>query len=238
MSALWLAVLSASLLGSLHCAGMCGGLVAFYAGGGGTRSRWRDHAAYHAGRLAMYAALGALAGALGAAIDATGTLVGIGRVAAVATGALIVLWGAVALCESLGARVPGAGAATALAHGLARRLAPSAAAVPARLRALVGGVLTGLLPCGWLYAFVATAAGTGRADLGALTMAVFWLGTLPALVGLGFGVALLSAPLRRRLPAACAVAMIVVGLVSVAMRVAPHSPPAHHAPAGQAHGHR
>jgi sulfite exporter TauE/SafE len=72
-------------------------------------------------------------------------------------------------------------------------------------------------------------------------MGVFWLGTVPVMLGLGLGWAVLSAPLRRYLPAACAVAMIVVGLFSVAGRVRAHDPPSavrdvvapsshHHAP--------
>ena len=47
------AVLGASLLGSLHCAGMCGGLVAFAAGAGAEgprRARFARHVAYHGGR--------------------------------------------------------------------------------------------------------------------------------------------------------------------------------------------
>jgi hypothetical protein len=61
------------------------------------------------------------------------------------------------------------------------------------------------------------------------------------MLSVGLGLAVLSAPLRHYLPTACAVAMIVVGLFSVAGRVRPHDPPAaarditgvgghHHAP--------
>ena len=87
------------------------------------------------------------------------------------------------------------------------------------MRALVIGLLTGCLPCGWLYAFVVTAAGTGTATAGAATMAVFWLGTLPAMVSLALGVRALAGPLRRHVPAACAVALILVGLFAVAGRM-------------------
>ena len=87
------------------------------------------------------------------------------------------------------------------------------------MRALVMGLVTGCLPCGWLYAFIVTAAGTGTAAAGAATMAVFWLGTLPAMVSLGLGVRALAGPLRRHVPAACAVALILVGLFGVAGRL-------------------
>ena len=51
------------LASGVHCAGMCGGLVAFYAGapGQGGREPMRPHLAYPAGRLIAYAALGGAA---------------------------------------------------------------------------------------------------------------------------------------------------------------------------------
>ena len=79
-------------------------------------------------------------------------------------------------------------------------------------RALVIGLLTTLLPCGWLYAFAAVAGGTASPLLGGLTMAVFWLGTLPVLVSLGVGVQRLSGVLGQKLPHATAIALILVGL--------------------------
>ena len=92
MTALALTVLGASLLGSLHCAGMCGGFVAFYAGTGDGRAGL-SHAAYNLGRLAAYAVLGAMAGALGLALDLASAPIGIPRAAAVLAGLLITLWG-------------------------------------------------------------------------------------------------------------------------------------------------
>ena len=52
MNALVLSVLGASLLGSPHCAAMCGGFVCFFSGQGGARPSATTHAAYHGGRLA------------------------------------------------------------------------------------------------------------------------------------------------------------------------------------------
>jgi sulfite exporter TauE/SafE len=97
------------------------------------------------------------------------------------------------------------------------------------------GLLTGALPCGWLYGFAVTAAGTGSALAGALLMIVFWAGTLPVMVGLGVGVQALAAPLRRHLPTACALAMIAVGVLAVSGRVrAPiEIPPVQHGTASR-----
>ena len=71
-----LAVLAASLLGSPHCAAMCGGFVCFYAGSGDRRGV-AGHVAYHLGRLAAYLTLGVLAGTLGSRLDAAGRMAGV-----------------------------------------------------------------------------------------------------------------------------------------------------------------
>jgi len=222
MTALIATVLGASLLGSAHCAGMCGGFVAFYAGGTtGLRGRtsWLAHLAYNGGRLAAYVALGGAAGLLGAALDTTGgVLLGIQRTTAILSGVLITLWGVHTLLEALGVRTLKLGAPRAF-RSLAGRGIGAVAGAPPLLRALVVGLATGLLPCGWLYAFLVTAAGTGSTLGGAALMAVFWAGTLPAMLSVGIGLQALAGPLRRHIPVVCATAMIVVGLLAVGGRI-------------------
>jgi sulfite exporter TauE/SafE len=242
MTALALAVFLSSAAGSLHCAGMCGGLAAV-AAAGGRRGRLLALAAYNGGRLAAYAGLGAAAGGLGRALDLAGALVGFQRAAAVAAGVAIAGWGALGLARALGARAPRRLPPIAAGAFAARALRRVGAGSPVG-RALAIGLLTGLLPCGWLWAFVATAAGTGTWEAGALVMAVFWLGTLPMMAGLGAGAGAALGPLRRHAPAVSAVALIAVGLFSVIARApgsaAPRAPAAH-APSGAAgspHGHR
>ena len=74
VSTLILAVFVASLVGSLHCAGMCGGIVVLCVGGESverTREReWLRHVAYNLGRLAAYATLGVISGAVVGAVAA------------------------------------------------------------------------------------------------------------------------------------------------------------------------
>lgn len=216
VTSVYLGVLSASLLGSVHCAGMCGGLVPLYAGQAG-RAPYARHVAYNAGRLLAYFSLGLLAGALGKLVDMAGALGGGQRVASWVAGGVIVLWGSIALAGELGWKawtpsIPGVVRRT-LSRGM--RLA---AAVPPLPRAVAVGLLSALLPCGWLWAFVITAAGTGTATSGGLVMFAFWIGTLPMMLGVGALMGLLSAPLRRKLPLATAVVMIALGLITVVRR--------------------
>ena len=88
-------------------------------------------------------------------------------------------------------------------------------------RGLTLGLLTPLLPCGWLYAFVMTAAATGSAPRGAFVMAVFWAGTVPAMAALGLGVQRALGPFRTKLPAVTAAAMMVIGLLTVVGKFTP-----------------
>jgi sulfite exporter TauE/SafE len=204
-------VFVASLAGSLHCAGMCGGLVAFAAAGG---RRGGVHFAYHVGRLVSYAALGAAAGALGAGVDLGGSVVGVKQGAAVVAGLLMVGFGLAVLLRWRGVRVPHPPVPAPVREGFGRLMKRTQAQPPV-LRAATIGLLSAFLPCGWLYAFVVTAAGTGSPLLGALAMTAFWAGTVPVLAALGLGVQRLAGPLRRHLPVATAVVLMAVGLATV-----------------------
>lgn len=224
MPALVAAVFTASVLGSLHCAGMCGAFLLFAVGAGDEpdgrprRLRWPYHAAYHGGRLVTYTLLGAAAGTLGAALDFGGSFVGVQRLAAVLAGAMMIAFGVGAVLRLRGVAIGKPPVPKPLlkfverAQSLAFRLPPFS-------RALAIGLLTTLLPCGWLYAFAITAAGTADPVWGAVTMAVFWSGTLPVMVSLGVGFSALTGPLRRRVPLITACALVGVGLWTVLGRV-------------------
>lgn len=217
------AVFVASLLGSMHCAGMCGAFLAFavVSDDGRTPSRATLNAAYNLGRLVTYAILGAICGALGAAIDTGGAMIGVQRTAAIIAGAMMITFGVIAVLRSSGVAIPklplpaGLQSMLTIAHRRAFDLPPT-------MRAAMIGLLTTLLPCGWLYAFAITAAGTAHPLNGALTMAVFWLGTLPVMIGLGAGLQRLTGSLRQRLPLVTSMLIVVVGLYTVAGRV--HAP--------------
>ncbi len=206
-----MAVFVASVLGSMHCAGMCGAFLALaVTPGESTAAPSLLQTAYHVGRLVTYVVLGAVAGLIGSAVDLAGDAAGVGRAAAIAAGVMMIGFGVVALLRQAGVRVR----TVPVPGGLQRTVARGHRAVmnrPPLVRAGAIGLLTTLLPCGWLYAFAITAAGTGRPLAGALTMAVFWLGTLPVLVTLGMGLSRMSSVLRRRMPLATSVALIGVG---------------------------
>ncbi len=224
MIALALSVFGASIVGSAHCAGMCGGMAAFCSGIGTCSGRKSlcATAAYHASRAVSYATVGAMAGGIGVLLNAGGVLVGLQQVAAVAAGIAVTLVGAALLMQAGGVdagRLPLPAWMKFALAGVHR----TAAAMPPLKRSIVIGLATPLLPCGWLWAFAVIAAGTGSVLEGAVVMFVFWAGTVPILAVVGAGIASLGVDRRRMLGALAGVAMIAVGVWTAVVR-APIAP--------------
>lgn len=233
MIATFSAVMLASLLGSTHCAGMCGAFVAIAtakppegmacsASGKPCpgSSRAALIAAYNLGRLTTYTALGSIAGAVGAGVDLGGTAVGVQRAAAILAGLTIMCFGIIAVLRHLNVPIRKAPVPRFM-RDLVVRAGRLVAGLPPLGRAAAMGLFTTLLPCGWLWAFVITAAGTGSAALGALVMACFWAGTLPIMISLGVGLQSLAGRmgrLGRAVPLIVSLAMVAVGLFSVVNR--------------------
>jgi sulfite exporter TauE/SafE len=203
MTALVSTILLSSLVGSVHCIAMCGPLVGMHGGA------LRLALLHSLGRLTTYVALGALAGTVGRAVDLAGNLGTVQRAATIVSGGVIIAWGLHQLAVAIGwARDPKL-KTTAFASSLLR-----IGKRRAGTRAWLVGVLTGLLPCGWLWAFVVSAAGTGSPVVGMIVMATFWLGTVPAMTG----VLVVGGWIKRRMPIVTAGVLIVLGVVTLASR--------------------
>jgi uncharacterized protein len=213
-----LPMVSASLFGSLHCIGMCGGLIAVASDGvSGLRQRVSVQAGYQVARLLSYVTLGAAAGALGRALDLAGQAAGLGKAAAVVAGVAMTLWGLAAMLDAIGA---------GLKLPRLRLLPPfltewlgRARQRPPLVRALLLGGASALLPCGFLYAFALAGAATGSPLRGALVMAALWLGNLPALLGFGLLLSGALSRLRRHLPLLSAACVLALGLFTLNSRV-------------------
>lgn len=202
-------ILLASVIGSPHCAAMCG-LIAGAAG-----RRPAASVAYHGARLAGYAALGVIGGLVGAAAERLGAWAGLMGTATRIAGIALILFGLAGILTSLGV---GPARWFRGGHGWVGRVAARGRDLPPVTRAALLGLVTALLPCGWLFAFVAVAAGTADPLRGAATMGVFWIGTVPAVVAAGYLVSRLAGPMRARLPILSGAVLVVFGLVTAFAR--------------------
>jgi sulfite exporter TauE/SafE len=188
------ALFVAGLVGSLtHCVGMCGPFVLAQIGAGlqadgtavyGEWARLRGAALvpYHLGCATTYTALGAVAGAMGAAlVQLTEFRWVLGVFLALAASLfLIQTWPTL---SSWLPRLPGGAGRVGLV------LSHATEGLFRNSRGFKGyalGVALGFLPCGLLYGALAAAAGSGQPVLGAIGMAFFVLGTVPSLVGVGY----------------------------------------------------
>ncbi|MEQ1503335.1 MAG: sulfite exporter TauE/SafE family protein, partial [Myxococcota bacterium] len=186
----------AAVAGSPHCLGMCGALAC--AAGG----RASDQAAYHLGRIATYAALGALSGVFGQALPGPAWV-----------GPAVAAVFLIGFAASLAGILPEPRIAIPGLAAVGARFARS----PGVLSRLAFGVVNGLLPCGLVYASLALAVAAADPLRGAAVMAVFGLFTVPALVAASLG---LRKVLARSVGArrALAAVVLVAGLATLGFR--------------------
>lgn len=211
----------AGLFGGVsHCVGMCGPFVLTQVGarletmsvaafGGWARLRGAALVPYHLGRLTTYSALGALAGGGGSLLVRATEL---GWALAV----LLIVGAALLAAQALGWH---GGVRFGVLERVLARVSRPLTGDPRGWRGYGLGVVLGFLPCGLIYGALAAAAGSGRAAAGAIGMAAFVLGTVPGLVAVGWGGALLGARRREWLRRLTRPLLLINALVLAALAV-------------------
>lgn len=215
------------LLGSVHCVGMCGGIVGAFsvastpqrrfpvavvaattAGVGTLDGPLLRVVSYNAGRIGSYAIAGAIAGGI------VGGARALSGVSALQLGGY---WLANLMLVALGLYLMdawrGLSRLEALGQALWRRIQPLTRLLlplDSPLKMLAVGGLWGWLPCGMVYSVLLTAMLTGSALSGASVMLAFGLGTLPTLLALGLFGAQLRNWMQRR-PVRVISGLIVLG---------------------------
>jgi len=169
------------IIGSGHCIGMCGGITSMLTAAlpqQKSRSNLFFVILYNTGRISSYALLGAIVGYTGstAARNMGVPLAGLRLIAAlflIFLGLYLgqwLMW--ITRIEQVGKTL------WKKISPLSKHLIP----VNSPTKALGLGVLWGWLPCGLVYSTLTWSMASGNATSGALIMACFGLGTLPALV--------------------------------------------------------
>jgi sulfite exporter TauE/SafE len=226
------AVFMIGLLGSVHCVGMCGGIVSAISVASAPVKRFpvavvaasgRDFGiletllrivSYNLGRIGSYAVAGAIAG--GVARSAR-TLAG---VSSVQMGGY---WVANLMLVALGLYLMGAWQGLAYlefaGHGVWRRIQPltkKLLPLDNSLKMLAAGGIWGWLPCGMVYSVLLTAMLSGSALSGTTVMLAFGLGTMPTLLTMGlFGARLKTWMQRRPVRVVGGLLVLTFGLLGV-----------------------
>ncbi len=196
------------LLGSGHCVGMCGGIVAALGfAADSDQSRWPIILTYNLGRITSYGLMGALVGLLGYYGD---QFLSLGPWLRGFAGILLVLmglyiagwWRILAQLEKAGQHVwkriqP-------LSKGLFK--------VRSIGKGFLFGMLWGWLPCGLVYSALAYAGASATPVAGGLAMIAFGVGTMPAMFAGGvFSTQLRTLLQGRLLRAVMALILIAFG---------------------------
>ncbi len=202
----------AGLLGGVHCAGMCGGLVgAFALGLPGDHNPLAVQVACNLGRVMTYVVLGALAGALGAGTLLFAEALPMQKILFALSCAVLLTMGLY-----LAGLFPRFAEVERMGRAPWRRVQPLLARVlPIRspTSALAAGILWGFLPCGLVYSAVVLALTSASATQGALVMAAFGAGTLPNLLAMGLLAHRLQPFLQdRRMRAVAGVVLMAAGV--------------------------
>lgn len=197
----YLLLFTIGILTSLHCVGMCGGIMlsqTLNASGDGRLAALKPSLQYNLGRLLSYTMLGGFVGALGGIISFTPTF----------KAGLLLFTSAFMVIMGL----------NMLGVGPFRRLRLTLSFCKfkkggnPRTPFLVG-LLNGLMPCGPLQTMQLFALGTGSATKGALAMFVFALGTIPLMLTFGSLTSFLSKGFTRNIAKYSGVLVLILGLI-------------------------
>lgn len=179
-----LALLTAALLmgflGSPHCLGMCGGLVAAFGLSMTDVSPAKRRAliaTYHFGRLTSYALLGLIAGLIGTALLTP--FMTSNNLPRILLGLVLVFIGVTMLGAPFLNKLERVGMRFWQWLAPLRKKVFPLTTFP---RALMAGLLWGFLPCGLVYGALMMAVVGHSVSTGALLMFAFGLGTIPMLV--------------------------------------------------------
>lgn len=204
----WVSFL-AGLGGSLHCVGMCGGLVT------ATCQKSNDIVRYQLGRLLGYLTLGFFAGMLGKIFTIQASNPKLTFIPGLILGTLFLFWG-IQNFRGKKAELPTPKWMGKLYTKLWLRFVykNDTSSKPA-----ITGLLSILLPCGLLYGVVLGVAAFEHSFHALFTMFFFWLGTLPSMVMAPTVIQKFLRPLKLKLPKAYAVSLILIGVATISYRV-------------------
>lgn len=191
MTADWLGAFFVGLIGAGHCMGMCGGIASVLSiGNTGKANKLAIPIFYNFGRLASYTLIGAIIGGTVSSLaqfsELNSVLIWLRLLAAMFMILLALYigkwWHGLLVVEKLG-------------QNIWKHISPAGQSLlPLKkpLHALPFGFIWGWLPCGLVYSTLTWSAVSGSWLDGGLIMLSFGLGTLPAMLAIGYGATVLK----------------------------------------------
>ncbi|HHJ80640.1 MAG TPA: sulfite exporter TauE/SafE family protein [Candidatus Tenderia electrophaga] len=212
MTELIAASFAIGFLGSLHCVGMCGGLVSAMTM---TRDKtwWPGVISYQLGRITTYTSLGLIAGLIGSLFANDGWLSQAQNLLSIIAGTLIII-----LALHIAGWLPDP--FSRLSQRIAKATGMAGFIKTAATQNATGpwysvGLLNGLLPCGLVYAGIGLSLTAQTSWQGALAMFSFGLGTVPAMLAVPALMRAISPAMRGRVLKVGAVLLILIGAFTI-----------------------
>lgn len=189
------------MLTSIHCVGMCGGIMLTQSILKEEKSKFQTlmpAILYNAGRVTSYTIIGGIVGALGSVLSLS---LNVKAGLQIFAGVFMVI---------MGLNMAG----FSIFRKLNIKLPWSSCSVKRKPKApFLVGMLNGLMPCGPLQTMQLYALGTGSALNGALAMFVFSLGTFPLMLGFGAISGFLSKGYTKQLLKFSGFLVIILGII-------------------------
>jgi len=198
------------LTGSVHCIGMCGGLVL-------TVGRdFKTNASYQVGRLFAYLLMACVAMLTSTLIQKSGITSYIPLLGGVFIGVIFIYWGLQSIRgKKFEVKLPSF--ITKYYQILFKRF--SNIEHSKMVKSFCIGTISIMLPCGFLYGVLITLMTFQSPLIGFLGVIGFWLGTLPAMVFAPTLIHNIIKPIQNFAPKASGLLLVCLGLSTVSYRL-------------------
>ena len=194
------------LMGSFHCAGMCGPIaIALPLHGNTIPQKIFGGTLYNIGRTITYGIMGAIFGLLGQGVE----MIGFQQKISVIMGVLMIVS---VLFPALFKNQYRMDKSWFSLVGKLKKSIRKMFSIRSFSSLFFIGLLNGLLPCGLVYMAIAGAIGTGEVLLGSLYMVLFGLGTIPMMLSISLAGNVMSLAIRNKINKLIPVLVIVVGI--------------------------
>jgi len=207
--AILVSALILGLMGSFHCAGMCGPIaIALPLHGNTVPQKIYGGILYNLGRTLTYGIMGAIFGLLGQGVE----MIGFQQKISVIMGIVMII------SVLFPAIFRNQFSPTKSWFSVVGRLKTSIRemfSIRSFSSLFLIGILNGLLPCGLVYMAIAGAIGTGEVLLGSMYMILFGLGTIPMMLSISLAGNIMSAAIRRNINRLIPILVVIVGALFI-----------------------